>query len=163
MIDETTTRRGFLKGLGAAVALLTVAPPLIMAEVAAAPETLHPLRHAGEFWMRIGGKWKLIGGLQSFTSHQETVETLAFDSPYRGFQTIHPPMFDAELIVSQPAAFEISHAVLDQDLVDVAVAFLDVELEMPGAWISNYEIEIVPTHMVARISGSYGRAMTRRR
>lgn len=166
MIDETTTRRGFLKGLAAVVTLLTVAPPLIMEEVAAAPEamdTLYPVREAGEFWLKVNGKWRLVGGLRSLATRQDTFEVISVCSPYRGLQPAGYPDFDAEIIVDPAAAQLLREITLADERVDIGIGMRDYDYELPQASIYNFEVEASPQFISTTISGTYDKAVLRHR
>lgn len=144
MMDETTTRRGFLKGLGAAIALLTVAPPLIMQEAvaAAAVDPLYPVLEAGEIWLKVAKRWRLVGGLRTLSTHQDSVTIQSIDSPYTGLIPTYAPQFDAE-IATDPAAAEMIRAVGCQgDPVDMLIGFMDYEFAVPKTYITSWEIGI---------------------
>jgi hypothetical protein len=145
-MDETTTRRGFLKGLGAVAALLTVAPPLLL-EVAAdepliAATSLHPVPEPGELWLQVANRWRLIGGVRSLSTVQETIEIPTIESSFRSFLPKGRPKLSAD-IGTEPAAVNLVQEVLyAADPVDMMVAFRDANVVFPRTRISNLAFEI---------------------
>lgn len=145
MMDETTTRRGFLKGLGAAVALLTVAPALVTAEVVAAPPSIDPIApvvDAGELWLKIANRWRLVGGLRSLSTHQEVIEIPSIDSPYVGFARAYPPELRAEIAADPSGADLVRDAGFSGNRVDILVGFNDYEIEVTDTRLLNFVFEV---------------------